>query len=468
VLGVSVAQIHQYPWQLMNTSKRPESELLPSDDKKQGKFLVESSYGKGMMLPSFFRNIRTISGIEPLPAVLFGAAVSVAALIWSIQMHNLDSFHREVVKWEYEVPSSNLTPKEKADQRKDLISLKKDEANARNSIHASFVQNLGGMFFLVTAYFTWRNLKLSEEKQLEERSAREHDLKLADKKQFTDRLARAFENLDSESSSLKLGAIYTLRRLASELSVEHQFIERQSIIDIIRVFIKRNSSSSQLSPIELRTALMVLAELSINDIQAQKTSRWSEFYLVGASLNNLDLSGLNFDKSNLSASDLDGATLVRTSLKDTDLSKAYLGKSDFSGSDLSKAVLREANIHNSPVKEVNFSESVLYKSDFTKAQLFRANFSRADLSSANMISAELREAKFHEAILNSTNFNDADLSKADLHGASMIGTILNGADLNQANLTGIKISNVEILKKAKNWESAIYDEPVRKQLNLNV
>jgi hypothetical protein len=47
--------------------------------------------------------------------------------------------------------------------QKEFFALKKDQMNAQNSISGTLVQGLGGIFFIITAYFTWENLKVAKE-----------------------------------------------------------------------------------------------------------------------------------------------------------------------------------------------------------------------------------------------------------------------------------------------------------------
>jgi uncharacterized protein YjbI with pentapeptide repeats len=382
--------------------------------------------------------------LKAMTPISIGIVASlVAGWVFSVQMENLNNFNSKLTKLTDDNQASYLSDKEKLQFRKDLIAIEKDEVNLKSNIYFNLIQNLGGMFFLVTSYFAWRNLIVAQA-----------NLKVTEEKQLTDRLAKAFENLDSESTSLKLGAIYTLKRIASESSEECQFIW-----DILDAFIRKNSSSNHLSSTELRLALKILVELSrqlkIENFSRQPPTNSSGLYLFGANLKNLDFRRSVFlQNADLQESVLDGANLSGADLRGANLSRSYLGTVNLTASDLSNATLCNVNETNNIIKPVDFSDSVLYRSDLTNAQLFRANFTRSDLGSVIMEGADLREATFCYARLASADFRNADLSHTNFDGADMANVKLDGADLFEAMLTNTKISDIESLRRAKNWESS--------------
>ena len=75
---------------------------------------------------------------------------------------------------------------------------------------------------------------------------------------------------------------------------------------------------------------------------------------------------------------------------------------------------------------------------------------------ANLFRAKLQEAKLFGANLQEANLGGANLQEADLSGADLLGANLRGTE-------GLTASQV---KKARNWELAIYDDDFLKKLGL--
>jgi uncharacterized protein YjbI with pentapeptide repeats len=109
------------------------------------------------------------------------------------------------------------------------------------------------------------------------------------------------------------------------------------------------------------------------------------------------------------------------------------------------------------------------------------NLTRANLQGINLTKAKLMNTKFYCADLSDANLSGADLSGADLScpkscggnyrytnlsGAELKDTIFKGADISGANFTGAKSLTPEQIKSANNWEKAIYDDVLSKQLGL--
>ncbi len=73
-------------------------------------------------------------------------------------------------------------------------------------------------------------------------------------------------------------------------------------------------------------------------------------------------------------------------------------------------------------------------------------------------------------IMKAANLKGVDLLGVDLKGANLFranchNTILLGADLYGANLKGAIGLEVEQIKKAKNWQSAIYSGEFKQKLD---
>jgi len=99
-----------------------------------------------------------------------------------------------------------------------------------------------------------------------------------------------------------------------------------------------------------------------------------------------------------------------------------------------------------------------------------SNLMEGDLCKANLITAKLAKANLSKAFLWGVNLGFADLSYANLSYAYLIDAFLRDAILENANLEGADLRGAifdpEEIKKAKNWDKAIYDEDMKKKLGL--
>ncbi len=96
-----------------------------------------------------------------------------------------------------------------------------------------------------------------------------------------------------------------------------------------------------------------------------------------------------------------------------------------------------------------------------RADLFEANLQEADLFEAN-----LQGAYLHRADLQGADLREANLQKARLSFAQLQGTDLQGADLRWADLRGSNGLTASQVKEAKNWELALYNYHLLKELGL--
>jgi uncharacterized protein YjbI with pentapeptide repeats len=203
----------------------------------------------------------------------------------------------------------------------------------------------------------------------------------------------------------------------------------------------------------------------------------------GKSLEELDLSGVDFKRANLSGANLFGAKLDSANLSGADLAGAKLDlawimRANFTNADLSHASLFglvvSSGLENIPAeapafRDANFSGARIIArlsgfdlrgANFTDAKmgadmrnqsmgLMRADLSGAKLSGANFSGADLGRALMRFADLTGANLTDANLSGADLSGANLTRADLTGADLSDADLGGAVLTNARGLDTAK-------------------
>jgi len=142
-------------------------------------------------------------------------------------------------------------------------------------------------------------------------------------------------------------------------------------------------------------------------------------------------------------------------LKGIDLKGIYLSFTNLSNADLNGSNLNGANLSFADLGGANLSFADLSNADLNGSNLNGANLSFANLSNANLSNINLSFA----------DLSGANLSFANLSNTNLIYTILENANLEGADLRGA-IFDPEEIKKAKNWDKAIYDEDMKNELGL--
>ena len=353
---------------------------------KQGKFLIT-----------------TLKPLAPWIGGIVGVPLLVIVIVW-------------VPKWQVETSGTNFD---------------KDKATAENANRQTAIQAVGGLFFLITAGLTLRNLQLTEDKQV------------------TDRFSKAVEMLADAKLEVRLGGIYALERIAKDSKEDHPvvmevltaFIRERAIepaesSSFAGEFITESSSNingrlTQKPSQDIQSALTVIGRR--NNDNDQRRLNLQGVYLQGA-----DLSG-----ANLQGADLSGANLQEAYIDDANLEGAWLGRANLQGAHLSGANLQEvnlwkANLEGAWLQDANLQGAHLWLGILEGSTLVRANLERASLWGANLQEVNLWKA----------NLEGADLWGANLQRADLVNANLEGADLWGANLQGAKILTEDQLTSA--------------------
>jgi uncharacterized protein YjbI with pentapeptide repeats len=166
---------------------------------------------------------------------------------------------------------------------------------------------------------------------------------------------------------------------------------------------------------------------------------------------------------------------VNFNLKFEDFSNLELSRISYVFVNLSYSSLKnirmyESNLSRATLKEADLTNSSLVGANLIMVDASNAKFIAASLDYANLVMAELKGANLTKASLKSANLTGADLLKANLSGVNLQRANLIGANLTDANLEGADLRgalfDIEQIKRAKNWDKAIYDPEVREKLGL--
>ncbi|MBD2033906.1 pentapeptide repeat-containing protein [Leptolyngbya sp. FACHB-321] len=294
---------------------------------------------------------------------------------------------------------------------------------------------LATVFAGVGLYLTYR----TGQEQLE---AAQQERQLNSERLVTDRFAKAVEQLGSKEPDVRIGAIYSLERIAKDSSKDHW-----TIMEVLTAFIRNRSP---LPKDRKPDSKQQLADIT-TDVQSALT-------VIGRREVRHDREGesLNLQRTNLSRANLNGAILINANLNVAHLSRANFRGANLNGANLRGAILRGADLINANLSRADLIDANLIGAILINANLNVAHLSRANLNGAKLINADLI---------------GANLSRANLNGVKLINAKLNGANLNGANLIGADLRDTkrvgtEQIKEANDWDKAYYSPDFRQQLGL--
>jgi uncharacterized protein YjbI with pentapeptide repeats len=378
------------------------------------------------------------------------------------------------------LPEEIIAPKDRLAIEKDLFGLKKDLVNAENTIINTIFQGIGGLFFFLTVVISWRNYQATQEKQIAER------------------FSTAIKQLESENTVVQLGGIYALEQIAGNSEKEYWTV-MEVITSFVRVISARDNENLNSVTHVVQAAITVIARRNFKQDQKGKALDLSSANLAKAdfrdpymsrknakkylfirihkfinkssnnNFSNANFKGAFFENSDLRQANIDNVDFSEANLDNANLNEIYLGEAKLINASLRNATFAKANRREDfPVKIANFSQATLIKAKLTEAILSRAILTKADLKEADLSKSYLYEADLRGADLTNANLSNANLSLANLYEANLNGTDLNNTNLYKTNLIGTKGLTKEQIKRAKDWENAIYNEKFRQDLGLPI
>jgi uncharacterized protein YjbI with pentapeptide repeats len=160
---------------------------------------------------------------------------------------------------------------------------------------------------------------------------------------------------------------------------------------------------------------------------------WSGCQKVAKYLQDMDLTGANFERANLSRTNLKAAKLLRAQFHKANITRTILREADLSGADLSGTL----------GMRVYMDRARLIKANLNKAEFYRADLTAADLSNSELSGAQLGRSVLVGANLDGATATYVNLARADLREASLAGTMLRHAYLFRTRLEGVDLSTVK-------------------------
>lgn len=183
--------------------------------------------------------------------------------------------------------------------------------------------------------------------------------------------------------------------------------------------------------------------------------------VVGANLQNADLSGEDFSFKDLMNVDFENADLSNCNFQFAFLFGANFKNANLTNSDLSGAILQGCNLEGANLSNCNLTWSTinnanLKDADLSGSDLRSALFSDAVLVNANMAKSKMGYLALDRQIRKGRKKTNYALASAD----SLKGTFLVGADLSSANLFGADLDASNCYFKDPSGRSATFNGTV--------
>ncbi|RCJ36987.1 hypothetical protein A6770_15295 [Nostoc minutum NIES-26] len=217
---------------------------------------------------------------------------------------------------------------------------------------------------------------------------------IAEDKQITERFAKAIEQLGSDKIEVRLGAIYTLERIAKDSPKDHW-----TIMEILTAFVRENAplKAENTKPLIHNWLNDKTAEAQQNpkictDIQAALT-------VIGRREFENDPENQRLDLRNI---DIKGANLFQANLQ-----KAIFTGSNLQMADLNEAKLQESDLHGAYLVDASLRVAQLQGAKLNRANLQRADLGGAYLQKAFLCGANLQWTSFYKTNLQGTEFDGA-------------------------------------------------------------
>lgn len=181
--------------------------------------------------------------------------------------------------------------------------------------------------------------------------------------------------------------------------------------------------------------------------------------LSSANLMGASLQQANFSNARLHHANLWEANLLRTNFEGADLSHGHLEGVNASEADFSSSILAGIHLLGANLSRANFLGALAEGGDFSGATLEEARCTEADFSGASLIETECMSGDFSQcnfsfANLTKANFSNANLCGVSFNGANCSGALFFNANLNSAYLVGANNLKAEQLKDVISLENA--------------
>lgn len=244
-----------------------------------------------------------------------------------------------------------------------------------------------GIAVFINAFYAAKRAEAmdkSAEAANESAKAALQNAKAAQDKQITERFAKAIEQLGNEKIETRLGAIYTLERIAKDSKDDHW-----TIMEVLTAFVRENAPLKKDEEKADNAKSLIKPEM-IEQKPKLQTDIQAALTVIGRRKSKNDPKNQSLNLGNI---DIRGADLRKVKLQ-----WAFIGEANLQG-----AYIGEGNLQAVALWEANLQETV-----FWKANLQGANLRRANLQGANLMEANLQGANLMQANLQGANLRGAE------------------------------------------------------------
>lgn len=241
-----------------------------------------------------------------------------------------------------------------------------------NEARKTIAQIFGGLLLLASFYFTWENLRTTQENT-------EKTRRMTQQAQISERLAKAIQQLNDQSTEVRLAGIYALGWIAKDYEEDDW-----PVMDILSVFIRKKApltnvseSESRLIEPDVQAAMRIIGQHKTNELQPINLYRVN---LRGINLSSANLSGVNFEEANFKDANLAGANLANTNLKNVNLTNAILNEANLNGAYTEGAKLDNCSLRGANVIDVDLqSVSGLTWDQIRYARIYSTSYNPSNL-----------------------------------------------------------------------------------------
>ena len=345
-------------------------------------------------------------------------------------------------------PPPNISPKAVPNVVQRL-TLNDERVRLRNDSRVTGLQALAGVLLFSGAVVAWRQFGGSKEGQL------------------ADRFTKSVDQLGSQDISVRIGAIYSLGRIADASKYE-----RRAVADVITAYITDHSPTwAPQPPVNPQAPAPAPREVlaAASKIPEPATDIAAAFRIVGRgrilrkefghAFGYLDLRRLDVQKADLRMLVVEYSNLAYACFQSSNLCGASLGSSD-----LTLALLWGANM-----SKCDLDDTVMVNAMLSGVRLDRSYLPRADLRGAHFEAVDLGadgSNRFKRTNFAAASCRNAELTSADLRGANLQGVDLRGANLTQAKMEGADLRGADLRNTtgltAAQLESAVTDPATRR------
>ncbi len=205
----------------------------------------------------------------------------------------------------------------------------KEQFSSENAARQTLATTLGGLVFLAGAYFTWRNIKLTQESV----ATAQKSLMVSQEGQITDRFTKAIEQIGAVDASgkkkleVRLGGIYALERIANQSERDHW-----PIIEVLSAYVRENARAGSKEENPLSKEQKPAKPAQDDQASTPVPRLAADIQAILTVLGRRDRKYEQIDQRlNLSNSDCRGADLSRADLREANLIRADLRGADLSG-----------------------------------------------------------------------------------------------------------------------------------------